>query len=910
MENSNILSYIFSCINLIGTQVLAFIIPISIFLLLMNLFFSNIIEITLQSKFNQLLLFLLIPGKIIYELSGAIVCIAFGGKITSCSPSFHYPVASLNFCFEYNQNRYSNLLTPTLDLFAVLFSCLISEFLFMLVLGREIASTFPPETINSLDAHNLIPFFKSISKNSLSIFRIVVTTKILNPFNIILLYLSFVILIFPLLSPRLFFNKAANRGANVTILSLLMIILAVTIFLGSWHEAIWQKISHSCRFAEYTLIVLLFFFFLSSIIVWSLQAGIKYAKGKRSGSNHEAPRQPATISKNITVPTISKSITIADQSSFVPPPSKQVSVQTTAQTQQQPMPTGNSRVKSFDKNEAERLLGSIENTFIGLDKVKSFCRTMYNRQLGYSLRDEKCSGMNNCIFMGNPGTGKTSVARKMGEFFAALGLISDYNIFIEIDPIADLTSKWQSEYTEKIRNVFNQAKSGILFIDEAHQLANNEQGHNVLDQIVKILTEPEYESILVIMAGYPEEMRKLYSINSGLKRRFPHEVVFDNFSPEELKEIFYQTMQAENQHIVPADRELFDSQLESILKKMARTRHFGNAGAVISYYRDVVKNNQIARILQDTSLDKFQLIPADLLNSKANNQESIDDILAELDRDFIGLEPLKKQIRAFANKIRFEKMRAEKIKSVSSSMEPGMYNMRFVGNPGTGKTTIARYMARIFCALEVIDNPHVKEFRGVDLKGSYVGQTKDKVNDIFENNPSHVIIIDEVYSLYDSRSSSHDSFSLEAIDTLVGAITDPRNASVILVIAGYKDRMDEFLSSNPGLERRFKNEILFPDYSDEECKDILFQMFKKEHYLYPDTVDFADQVKSVFAHLRRTMKENFGNGGTVASVFNQIIENLSSRIFNSGDDVSEEALQKIIPDDLPSDNDDCNENNN
>lgn len=900
MEAQKILLYISSCINLIGVQVLAFIIPISILLFIMNLFFSNVIEEALNSKTNKLLLFLLTPGKIFYELSGAIVCLAFGGKINSCKPQIHYPSASLNFSFEYKETRFSYLLKPAIELFSVLFSCFIAEFLFVLVLGNEIASTFPSKIINNLNAHNIIAYFQSIAMNSLNIYKIVITTKLINPFNIILIYLSFVILIFPLLSARLFLNKEINKVAMATVFSFIMLVPIAIIFLFSWNGMIWQKISYPCIFAEYTLITLLIFFMLLSIILLSVYTGVKYIKVKRNEYSNNIKKQSEKATQNMNTIADSKPITVANQYSFVSSaPQKQNSTKTTTQ-ETQTMSMADTKIKKFDKKEAERLLNSIEKTFVGLDKVKSFCRTIYNRQLGYSLRGEKCIGMNNCIFIGNPGTGKTSVARKMGEFFAALGLVNDYNTFIEIDPIADLTSKWQSEYTEKIRNVFNQAKSGILFIDEAYQLANSEQGHRVLDQIVKILTETEYESVLVIMAGYPEEMQKLYSINSGLKRRFPHEVVFDDFSTSELKGIFYNILQSENQHIIPNGKELFDARLESILKKMSQTRHFGNAGAIISYYRDVVKNNQIARILQDTNLDKFQLIPDDLLDKKDNNQESIDDILAELDRDFIGLEPLKKQIRAFANKIRFEKLRTEKIKSVSSSMGPGMYNMRFVGNPGTGKTTIARYMARIFCALGVIDNPHVKEIRGVDLKGSYVGQTKDKVNDIFENNPGRVIIIDEVYSLYDSRSSNHDSFSLEAIDTLVGAITDPRNASIILVIAGYKDRMDEFLSSNPGLERRFKYEISFPDYSDDECKDILFQMFKKEHYLYPDTIDFSNRIKSIFADLREDMKENFGNGGTVVNVFNQIIENLSSRIFNSGDEFSEDALQQITIDDLPS----------
>ena len=134
-------------------------------------------------------------------------------------------------------------------------------------------------------------------------------------------------------------------------------------------------------------------------------------------------------------------------------------------------------------------------------------------------------------------------------------------------------------------------------------------------------------------------------------------------------------------------------------------------------------------------------------------------------------------------------------------------------------------MARVFCSLGIIEHPVVKEYRGVDLKGSYVGQTKDVVNRIFETSAGCVVIIDEVYSLYDPHAGNQDSFGREAIDTLVGCITDPRNVTTIVVLAGYKDRMDVFLTANPGLLSRFGTEIEFPDYTDEECVRILFRKY-------------------------------------------------------------------------------------
>lgn len=553
---------------------------------------------------------------------------------------------------------------------------------------------------------------------------------------------------------------------------------------------------------------------------------------------------------------------------------------------------------TFRQEEAESVLKELESNYIGLPRVKTFFSMMFNRQRGLECQGESVTGMNHCIFLGNPGTGKTSVAREMGKLFYALGIISEKNKLIEVDPIADLTSQYQSEYTQKVRDVFDRALGGVLFIDEAYQLAKDEQGRKVLDQIVKRLTEPAYSNMVVIMAGYSDDMQELFKVNSGLKRRFPHEVIFDDFTPAELCQIFYQCMERDKKTVLQSEKDIFNSRLLAILARKATARNFGNAGVVNNFYRDIVRTNQSKRLLNCPDADKSYLTVEDVTGIHSTKVETIEEILAELNANFIGMRSLKDKLGSISKKIHIERKRAQGRSNVISSVLPGQYNMRFVGNPGTGKTTIARYMARVFCSLGIIENPKVKEYRGGDLKGSYLGQTKDKVNKIFESSEGCVLVIDEIYSLYDASSNNTNSYGQEAIDTLVGCITDLRNATTITIIAGYKNKMDTFLMANQGLMSRFGTEVEFPDYTDEECTQILIKKLESISLTFPNTKDFTTRLNNMFAHLRYNAASKFGNARTVEGVFNQIIENQAARLpFDIS--ISDERLQSIIMEDIP-----------
>ena len=533
---------------------------------------------------------------------------------------------------------------------------------------------------------------------------------------------------------------------------------------------------------------------------------------------------------------------------------------------------------------AQELIRSFEENFSGMPRVKKFMRDLYKKQLAFenwrkAYEREVAAGnapkkvlkpeMNNCYFLGNPGTGKTTVAREMGKLFYHLGLISEDKQLKEVDPIRDFTSSYVGEYAQKVKDVFDEALGGVLFIDEAYQLARDEQGRKVLDQIVKMVTEPRYMDMIIIMAGYPDEMQQLAQCNPGLKRRFPNQVYFDDFSNSELVDIFMRQVKDKGMKVRQGEEASFNAHLRSIFARMATERHFGNAGAVINFF-SFVFGNQAERLTRDPGADRLELLTEDLVEQSAAARD-LDVIMEELNRKFVGLEAVKRHIVSISNRIRVGKLRASRLSVPASA---GSNHLCFVGNMGTGKKSMAAYMAEIFCSLKIVAHPKLRVWRGIDLKGSYVGQTKDKVNKMFEDSADSVILIDEIYALTPEVAGNGDSFGLEAVDAIAGGLSDPQNATTVVILSGVREKLEKFLLSNPQLGAFFGQTIEFPDYTNEECLEILKRKLQEEKYEIPEKQkkEFDKIILAQIAGIRKSSGRNFGNAFAVNGLWARIME--------------------------------------
>ena len=495
------------------------------------------------------------------------------------------------------------------------------------------------------------------------------------------------------------------------------------------------------------------------------------------------------------------------------------------------------------------------------------------------------------VFTGNPGTGKTTVARIMADVFRTLGILSRGQL-VEADR-SKLVAGYSGQTAIKTNQLIDSAMGGVLFIDEAYTLKSNDQdsfGAEAIDTLLKRL-EDDRGKFICIVAGYTDQMHDFIDTNPGLKSRFTQTIHFEDYTPDELTEIFINLAKGKNFTVDEETRGAVHRQFEQLY--LRRDKNFGNAREARRIFDQTVErqSQRLVEQVNDPNLhqeDMYRIMTADLPMTQSEQARPLDEVLNELD-DFIGMRSVKNMIRRLAVQSMFMKQRAA---MGAGKVQQMSMNFILTGNPGTGKTSIARKMGEVLQAMEILPTSRVIEASRATLVGKYMGETPKIVNNMCDKAMGGILFIDEAYTL----SSENDQYGKEAIDTLMKRMEDDRGKFVVIA-AGYRDEMETFLAVNPGLASRFSHKMHIDDYNEDELLAIYKKMASKDNYKLSPEAEF--KLMDLICRKVINKSDSFGNAREMRNMLDATIQQLSMRVSAlPQSEVTQETYQLIMPEDI------------
>jgi len=501
------------------------------------------------------------------------------------------------------------------------------------------------------------------------------------------------------------------------------------------------------------------------------------------------------------------------------------------------------------------------------------------------------------VFIGNPGTGKTTVARMMGKLYQKMGLLSKGHIH-EVDRV-DLVGEYIGQTAPKVKDAIEKARGGVLFVDEAYSLARSNEdtkdfGREVIEILMKEMSNGPGD-LAVIVAGYPKEMRNFLDSNPGLKSRFKLYYEFNDYLPQELLLIADYACHEMEVTLTEDARNKVAQLITEAYRN--RDRAFGNARfvhsiiekgkinlalRVMSQEKPAALEDEILRTVTLPDIEGIDLVVQRALPTIPVDDALLATSLAELDA-LIGMEKIKEQIHELVALVKFY---AQTGRSVLNKF---YLHTVFVGNPGTGKTTVARILTKIYKALGILERGHMVETDRQGLVAGYVGQTAIKTSEKIDEAVGGVLFIDEAYAL---TAGNHPSdYGNEVIQTILKRMEDQRGQFFVFA-AGYPDNMENFMKANPGLSSRFDKVLRFEDYNPAELLEIALKMYRDEGLkISPKAVDYLGQY---FHHMFNYRDKFFGNARSVRNVVTESIKNQSLRLAANHDGSSSRSHTNVI----------------
>lgn len=497
------------------------------------------------------------------------------------------------------------------------------------------------------------------------------------------------------------------------------------------------------------------------------------------------------------------------------------------------LPMDDLQEEASDTQKEATALEQLEG-LIGLSGIKQRVRQLAQFLQYQRLREEKGWHMQDqlplhLVLMGNPGTGKTTLARLIARLYHELGLLEQGQM-VEVDR-SHLIGAYVGQTEQRVMEAVKRSVGGVLFIDEAYSLkrpdsSGSDYGQVAIDTLVAAMTGGEYAGrFVVILAGYPEEMRHFLYANPGLYSRFPEagHFVLPDYTADELLLIAEQVASRNDFSLTQDARHALLQQIE----KAQVDDSFGNARTVTNLVLDAIFAKGRATAGKDLQWDDFTILyPEDVSREEEGGQPSS---AREHLQSLVGMEQVKAELDKIAAFVSVQRERSRR----GLPMSPVELHAVFTGNPGTGKTTVAALYAQILQEIGYLKRGHLVVASRADLVAGFVGQTAALTRRKVREALGGVLFIDEAYSLF---TGGDRDFGQEAVHTLVEEMTR-HEENLVVVLAGYPLEMNQLLASNPGLLSRFKKYIHFPDYTVDELVLILERAAAEAGYrIQPETL--------------------------------------------------------------------------
>jgi F-box protein 11 len=544
-------------------------------------------------------------------------------------------------------------------------------------------------------------------------------------------------------------------------------------------------------------------------------------------------------------------------------------------------------------------------SLIGMENIKQEIQKtieyiQFNKELAnFGVETEQVEiTASHTVLFGNPGTGKTTVAQILGKLYKAMGLLPSGHV-VQVNR-EKLVGEYIGHTAPKTRKKIDEAIGGVLFIDEAYALTNKGSESDFGPEAIEVLLE-EMENrrgeFVVIVAGYENEMMNFLAANPGLQSRFTQYFHLQDYTPDELLAIARKMVLDKKRKLSSDAEELLYKQFTALWRR--RDKFFSNARTVRNY----VDSMMVAQAQRCMRVSKEQWTKAFLVTLTVEdveavlpkdetkefklpiNEEMLSEALNQLHR-MIGMDQVKKEIEKLATLVRFYKEEGRDLTDLST-------HTLLIGSPGTGKTEVARIIAKIYQALGILERGDLIEVKRDNLVSGNAGESEQLTAFYIDQAMGGTLFIDEAYQLtqYGAQDPGH-----KVIEVLLKRMEDDRG-KFIVIAAGYKGKMEQFLDSNDGLRRRFAHTIEFEDYTPDELMEISELFLQEKGYTLD--IEAYRSLLTFFQTKYENRDHTFGNAGFARNTVNELIKNLDYRMARTPkEERNRESMRTVLPIDM------------